>query len=381
MTNELRELARPLLTDPPHPAPPLDELRARVHRRRQRRARTIGALSVLVVVVIAGAVLALPRSSELRVGDGSEAPSSTTTAPPPPFVAGPVELAFSPQSAPFDAIRVVEIRNHGTEPYSSCLFYNLFRWTGEEWEPVAVLHAGQNPAVLRPYDPQPPSVDCGTDLMPAGGLPPGASAPLGLDLSRATWQPDNSGSPPPTEPFADGWYELREVVPAEAEPAPGLGRFEIATAGDGAATEPPPLAASDVQLIVIPESAPLTADRSLRITNTSDQPYTECGGRFELRRWDGNGWVAIGIFHTMTQPPFLQESAAPFIDGRCVGPYTVEPGGDVVTPFNPGTTVRSDGGGTIPATREPLEPGRYELAAVGSSTSPLTALGRFDITP
>ena len=84
MTDErdLHELAAPLLADPPHPPPPLDELERRVGRRRQRRARAIGLCSVVAVVLVAAGVLALPRDAELRAGDGNcgDADHGPTTA-------------------------------------------------------------------------------------------------------------------------------------------------------------------------------------------------------------------------------------------------------------------------------------------------------------
>lgn len=233
MSDDLRDLGHRLVADPPHPAPSVDELHDRVARRRQRRARAIGAVSVLVLVVVAGAVLALPRTSSLDVsGTGIQRSS-----PPPPLVAGPVQLTVTPQSAPLSTSRSIQISNTGTEPYFTCLVYNLFRWSGTEWEPVALLYldgsaqSGKAPT-LRPYEPMPPSVDCGVMAVEAG-----STKTFPFTVGLASWHPEDGTTPPRTDELIEGWYELREVVAATDEPTPGMGRFEVAS--DTPASPPP----------------------------------------------------------------------------------------------------------------------------------------------
>jgi hypothetical protein len=378
---DLRELAAPLLADPPHPRPPLDELERRVGRRRQRRARAIGVCSVLAVVLVATAVLALPRDSELQVGDG--ATPSPTTAPPPPFVPGPVQLAVTPESAPLDAERTIEIRNGGAGPYFSCLGFNLFRWTGADWEPVAQLHLGASArsgeeATLSKYEARPPVVDCNVTTVAAGG-----TTTFAFDAGLVSWHPEDGTTPPRTDALADGWYEVREYAALVDEPTPGLGRFEITR--PGTESGPPGMEAGRVQLVVAPQSAPLAADRSIEIRNTGEVPYASCLA-YNLFRWSGSDWEPAAQLHLQGPsrpdlPPTLREytSNPPALDCTAT---TIAAGESTSFPFRIGAApVFSIDGTTLPG-RAPLADGWYEIREFALATAePTAGLGRFEIGP
>lgn len=221
---DLRNLVDSLLDGPPHAPPSLDELQARVDRRRQRRARAIAVSSVLAVLAVAAVLLTIPRPTTLDVAGTGTSPSSL---PPPPLVAGPVELTVTPPSAPLATNRSIEISNTGTESYFTCLAYNLFRWSGTDWEPVAQLHlhgsalSGEAPT-LSTYEPEPPTVDCAVTPVATG-----ATTSFPFTPGLASWHPANGTTPPRTDALTEGWYELREIAEAANEPTPGLSRFEI----------------------------------------------------------------------------------------------------------------------------------------------------------
>lgn len=233
---DLRELAAPLLTDPPHPPPPLDELERRVARRRQRRARTIGVCSVLAVVLVATAVLALPRDPEVVVGNSHE-PVATT--PPPAFEPGALQLVVAPESAPLEADRTIEIRNGGTEPYdAACPLYGLVRWDGSTWRSTATTYFDNGRTVLAP-----PTVIIDRTCVVQDPIPPGSKQVVDFTPGDPTWQHITDGSTPPVgaDPLPTGWYELRALIDRVDDPA--LGRFEITGDADTVPVTTPPTTA------------------------------------------------------------------------------------------------------------------------------------------
>ena len=217
---DLHELAAPLLADPPHPPPPLDELERRVGRRRQRRARAIGLCSVVAVVLVAAGVLALPRDSELQVGDGTAA--TPTTQPPPPLEPGPVQLVVTPESAPVTTERNIEIRNTSSDDYTTCGTYDLFRWDGETWSPVVRVYFGGGGTMFGTYDLSQNTDECSWSPLTVAA---GQSTNLGFDPDTSVWWAVIATAPPGTAPLADGWYELR--ADADGVDDRPLGRFEI----------------------------------------------------------------------------------------------------------------------------------------------------------
>lgn len=226
---DLRDLVDPLLSDPPHPAPPLAELRTRVDRRRRRRARTIGAASIATVALVAVAVLALPRDTELRVG-GGETPA---TQPPPPLDPTAVQLVVTPESAPATTERTIEIRNTSSDDYSTCGTYDLFRWDGQTWSPIIRVFLGGGGTMFGASEPSSTDECSWSPISVAAG----ETTNLGFDPDTSVLWAVTATALPGTAPLAEGWYELREPPGASTGVDPGgRGRFEITAPGDGATT-------------------------------------------------------------------------------------------------------------------------------------------------
>ena len=384
MTDErdLHELAAPLLADPPHPPPPLDELARRVGRRRQRRARAIGACSVLAVVLVAAGILALPRDTELRVGNGT----TSTTQPPPPFTPGPVQLAVTPESAPLTTARSIEIRNSSDADYTTCGFtYDLFHWDGGGWSPVAQVRRGDELTLFDRYDPD-PSTECAYAPI---SLAPGESTSRTFDLNSHVWYLVSATVPPGTGPLDDGWYELREPANGDERmrQAP-MGRFEIT--GPGAEEDPPAVAAAPIEVVVTPEAAALDAPRTIEVRNTSEAAYSECGLRYNLHRWDWSNWqpvaeLNLGVgpagYPGADQPPYVTAYDTTFREFQCNALTIIEPGSSATVVANLADLGEHATGGTVPPVPVgPLLPGVYELRTTTSALSSMQALGRFEIT-
>jgi hypothetical protein len=231
---ELRDLVEPLLSDPPHPAPELADLVARVDRRRRRRARAIGAGAVTAVVLVVVAMLALPRDTELRVGGGSPAPGATdggTTLAP---LDTDVVVTVTPASASLEVVRRVEIRNTSDQPFPlDCGGrLDLVRWNpfDSSWTWYGTLAPAADP----PYLLQTQTVGatpCPDDPVVA----PGGTFVVDLDLSRVV-RTDGAGTIPASQqPLDPGSYRFGPSVMASSPLTVG-GRFEIT----GSSTPPSP---------------------------------------------------------------------------------------------------------------------------------------------
>ena len=373
MTDDLRDLVVPLLADPPHVAPPVAELRARVDRRRARRARVVGTTSVAALVLLVAAVAVLPRSSELQAGSG-DASSTTSTTTPPPFNPGPVRVVVSPTSAPRDAARTVAIRNDGATPYVTCGHaFDLFWWDGSSWIGVASrIGIAPDALVLPDYTPLPALIDCTATTT----LDPGSSEQLyPLVLSNPVPRSVTGTTPRPTRgPLQLGWYELREPIESANVDAPALGRFEITPDGSTPGTTLPPIPADpDVVLTVTPERASATEDRVLTVANLGSRDFGCL--QFELRRWDGEAFQPYApLWIDGDEQVVLDDDVAigaPTFD--CFTPI-VAPRETLSSPLRLGAPVWGpiDGEPARPAGTL-LEPGWYELGGRGS-------VGRFEVT-
>src|SRR5438128_1300675 len=77
--NRLQRIADPLVTSPPRPAPTIEALQARAaHRRDRRRRARLAALSLAVVVLLAGGVLTARRDQPTDVLAGPPATGGGT---------------------------------------------------------------------------------------------------------------------------------------------------------------------------------------------------------------------------------------------------------------------------------------------------------------
>jgi len=150
--NPLRKLADPLLRTPPHPAPSMDALQARVrHRRDARRRQQLAAMSVFIVVLVGGVALAARQErgiETLTSPPGTTAGTSTTSVPnagvgandpAPPIEASTVELVITPGSASVSIVRTLDIVNRGDVAYSHCYTWDLRRWNGSGWTDAGSL--------------------------------------------------------------------------------------------------------------------------------------------------------------------------------------------------------------------------------------------------
>lgn len=379
---DLRALAGDLLADPPHPAPHLDELERRVSRRRQRRARAIGACSILAVVLVTTAVLALPRDQDLQVGDGTTA--TPTTQPPPPLGPSEVQLIVTPQSATAETPRSIVQRNTGSEPYDACgKVFDLFRWDGAEWNGVAsnvAVMGGE--LILGDFDPSAARRSMETaQCVAATPVAPGADVTVGeFQPSHPRRHAAGGTVPARSDPLVEGWYELRQIYVYDDEPS--LGRFEITPPGSD--TEPPPSADASIELAVNPTSAPLAAVRTLEVTNRSSETYSACGAdgkpglAYDLHRWDGSAWQPIAAIRVADDPPVLVGYSPVRVAVDCETAVVAEPGGSTKVHLALGRSVNQVDPSTT--TGQILAPGWYELRNTRQSWSNLTALGRFEIT-
>jgi hypothetical protein len=237
--NRLRKLADPLLQNPPRSAPSMDDLHARVRRRREvRRRRQIAVTSAFVILLLVGTALAFRQDQGLETltgppgtTTGTGLPGTTigsmpaTTLPlPPPVVQTDVELVVDPASSDASKARKVVVRNDSTADYLTCWGWDVHRWSGAEWVDVGSVWAAPNDGTLTRYRGRLP-VDCSPTVIPAHT----AQAHV-FDVSHASFFPVNAGETETTPaPFPPGLYELSD--------ASTRGRFEI-TASTPTGTQP-----------------------------------------------------------------------------------------------------------------------------------------------
>lgn len=143
------DLVAPLLEAPPRPAPSIGALRDRVALRRRRRTWIIATFSVVVLVVV-GTAVALPRDRDTDVLTGPPGTTVGSTAPAKSVIPTPIDdipeikpavvnLTFDPERAPDAQTRTLTIHNGDTEPYATCYQYELQRWDGTRWQPTGSL--------------------------------------------------------------------------------------------------------------------------------------------------------------------------------------------------------------------------------------------------
>jgi len=223
--NPLRKLADPLLRTPPHPAPSMDALQARVrHRRDARRRQQLVAMSVFIVVLVGGVALAARQErgiETLTAPPGTTAGTSTTRPlapdgwpvipssevlpgePAPPIEASPVELVFTPFMAPASSSRTLTITNRGDDPYLYCYLWDLRRWNGSAWDDVGSAFVNPETGALTRNSGH-PVLDCNPVTVAAG-----ASQSIAFDPGNAPYAVYDSNAPDhrPTT-LEPGEYEL-----------------------------------------------------------------------------------------------------------------------------------------------------------------------------
>ena len=227
------DLVHPLLTDPPRPAPSIDALRDRVAQRRHRRTGLAAGVSIVVLVIV-GTVVALPRDhgTDVLAGPPGTSVGSTVPAPTVPSPAGPpiswptapsddappiepssATFTFTPERAPLGEDRTLVIHS-ATGTYTSCGSMDLLRWDGSTWHVIATSQFVANEDADRP-----------TSTLHVGPIarrdPCGVMVPLDTDLRVHV--PDPALTP--------GWYQLYDGT--------ARGRFAIATPDAGPGGAPP----------------------------------------------------------------------------------------------------------------------------------------------
>ena len=232
------DLVRPLLTDPPRPAPALPTLHARVAQRRRRRAATLVISSLLVVLVVASAAVALPRDrgADVLAGPaGTDAPATSGPTAPgtgpvdtvPEIAPSTVQLTIAPERAKAADARELTVTSVDGTAYQTCLSLELRRWGGSSWQSYGWVHLQEGLGTFEVLA-QPYPATCSTPVP----LPMRTAIPF-----RFHWANSTPGAPDLVDqnvkmlPLDPGWYELSD--------GPARGRFQVTTASadPGAPTE------------------------------------------------------------------------------------------------------------------------------------------------
>jgi hypothetical protein len=218
--NRLQRLAQPLLDEAPHPAPPVERLRERVHQRAARRRAGVGVALTASALFLGG--VALSGGGAERGGSGAEpvraggsipahtAPPATGTIPPAPAPVDPppedipvgpgVEVRMDPAAAPAHVTRRITFTNRTDTTFTTCGL-SFQRWEGRDWDQgvsMGFLPTGETVLMA-------PRVNDG-GFCPTGGarmvtVEPGSTVSVDVRLG-AVDQPDRSHAPATLRPGA-----------------------------------------------------------------------------------------------------------------------------------------------------------------------------------